>query len=74
MPLFLLLAFVSSVVGIFAWWRIFYRIGWPVWYCLFMAVPFVSLAMLIVVALSKWPIEERMTSMETELKRLHGEL
>ena len=39
-----------------------------------MAVPFVSLAMLIVVALGKWPIEERMTSMEMELKRLHGEL
>ena len=74
MPLILLLAFVSSVVGILAWWRIFYRIGWPVWYSLFMGVPFVSLVMLIIVALGKWPIEERMVSMETELKRLHGEL
>ena len=74
MPLLLFLVVLQAVVLVVAWSRIYYRIGWPVWYGLIMAVPFVNVVFVVLVAFSKWPIEQRMEAMEQDLKGMHGEL
>ena len=68
------IARLSPLSLVVAWSRIYYRIGWPVWYGLIMAVPFVNVVFVVLVAFSKWPIEQRMEAMEQDLKGMHGEL
>lgn len=74
MPLLIFALALQAIVLVVAWSRIYYRIGWPVWYGLAMFIPFVNVAFVTFVAFSKWPIEQHMEAMEQDLKGMHGEL
>jgi hypothetical protein len=70
---FLLFGAMTAVIGAFAWWRIFWRLGWPPYTGLIMAVPIANLVMLLYIAYTPWPIEEKMESIRKELETRHGE-
>jgi carbon starvation protein CstA len=55
---FLILLLVGVVLAV-AWARIFRRIGWPPWLAVATVVPLVALVMPLIVAFSRWPVEER---------------
>ena len=75
MPIVVLGILVQAVVMVVAWWRIFTRIGWPPMMAILMAIPFVSLAVIVYLAFTpSWPIEQRHESLQHDLKRLRGEL
>ena len=73
MPQLLLFYGVTTAITVFAWWRIFGRLGWPPYYSLVAAVPFAGIAVLIFVAITRWPIEERLTTLQRAIEERHGE-
>ena len=74
MPIVIILLLFSIIASIFAWSRIYYRMGWSPWMGFLMAIPVANIAMVIGIAFVRWPIEERMAAMEHDLKELRGEL
>ena len=74
MPYLLFLGLVFAAVQIVVWWRIFTRIGWPPIVAALMAIPVANLAVLVYLAFTPWPIEQRHESLQNDLKRLRGEM
>ena len=74
MPASVLSGLIFAGVIIVSWWRIYTRIGWSPFLALLMPIPIGGVVVVMYVAFSRWPIEERMEALETDLKRLHGEL
>jgi len=74
MPVIILLGLATTTMIIVSWWRIYTRIGWSPFLALLMPIPIGGVVVVMYVAFSRWPIEERMEALETDLKRLHGEL
>ena len=72
-PLFIL-GLITAGVAIIAWWRIYLRIGWPPFMAVVMAIPFINMVAILYVAFTKWPIEDRLTALQDDLKGRHGEL
>ena len=65
---------VTAVVLVIAWWRVFLRIGWSPTLALLMPIPIVNLVIMMAVAWLRWPIEQRLDALQTDLKRMRGEL
>jgi len=63
----LLLAIAGLVAGVSVWWRVFAKAGFSGALGLLMLVPGANGIMLLVLAFSRWPIEE-------EIDRLRGRL
>ncbi len=74
MPVIILLGLAIAAMIIVSWWRIYTRIGWSPYLALLMPIPIGGAVVVMYVAFSRWPIEERMEALETDLKRLRGEL
>ena len=55
---FLILLLIGVLLA-FAWARIFRRIGWPPWLAVTAVVPVVALVMPVVVAYSRWPVDDK---------------
>ena len=71
MPYVVLILIVGGVYA-FAWFRVFHRIGWTPVLALTAVVPLVWLAMPFLLAFSRWPVEDRVASLEREIARLRG--
>ena len=56
----LLIGFVALVFTIVIWWRIVSKTGYSGVLSLLMLVPLANLILLLVLAFSKWPIEEKL--------------
>lgn len=56
----------------YAWSRVFRRIGWPPWLAVVAVIPLIAAVVLVVVAFSRWPLEDRVAELERELARLRG--
>ena len=74
MPILVLYILVTAGVSIVCWWRIYWRMGLPSLMALLMVIPVANLAVLLYIAFTRWPIEERLDSLQTDLKRMRGEL
>ena len=74
MPVIVLLGLATAAMIIVSWWRIYTRIGWSPYLALLMPIPIGGAVIVLYVAFSRWPIEQRMEALETDLKRLRGEL
>ncbi|MGA8271817.1 MAG: hypothetical protein WB919_09695 [Candidatus Sulfotelmatobacter sp.] len=55
---------VSSVFAFVVFGNISSKAGYPRWHGLLMAVPFLNLIVLIFFAYSKWPIEDKLLTLE----------
>ncbi len=73
MPFFIIWI-ITAVVLSLSMWRILLRIGWPSELALLMPIPVVNLVLMMSVAWLRWPIEQRLDSLQTDLKRMRGEL
>ena len=74
MPAIVIFGLIFAAVIIVSWWRIFTRLGMPTVLALLMPIPFGSTAVLLYTAFSRWPIEDKLESLQTDLERLRGEL
>jgi hypothetical protein len=63
---------IIGAVFAIAWWRIFRRIGWPPWLAVLAVVLPVNLIIPFVLAFSRWPVEDRVASLEREVARLRN--
>lgn len=71
MPYFLGVLIIGGAVA-FAWSRVFRRMGWPPLLAVTAVVPLVWVVMPFMLAFSRWPVEDRVASLEREVARLRG--
>ena len=54
---FIIIFLVLAGVTIWAWWRIFGRVGWSPWLSLLTWLPIINIIVLVAFALARWPID-----------------
>ena len=74
MPFVIIAFIITALVLVITWWRILLRIGWPSELALLMPIPIVNIVIMMAVAWMHWPIEQRLDALQTDLKRMRGEL
>jgi len=55
-----LILVVSLVAAVILWWKIFQKAGWPAPLAILLIMPLVNLMVMIIFALSEWPIEREL--------------
>ncbi len=71
---FVIIGIFTALVLFIAWWRVFLRNGWSPTMALLMPNPIDNLVVMMSVAWLRWPIEQRLDALQTDLKRMRGEL
>lgn len=71
---YILVALAIGALSVACWWRVFKRIGWPPPLSLVTVVPLASLATLVMVAFTRWPIDEQLDRLRVRSPDSNGNI